>query len=112
MVREWDMGTQDLSSRWHESQLGPVDGEIARLALVCKISILDPGVVERVVAGDTSLCSRADEQAFQKLRRLVAMHYALTNDSVQALGPKESARILDEIRERLRRRFELGGSQQ
>jgi hypothetical protein len=43
------------------------------------------------------------------MRRLVAMHYALTNDSVQALGEEESARILAEIRERLRKRFELGG---
>jgi hypothetical protein len=105
----YDMGTQDLSSRWHESQLGPVDAEIAKLASICGIRILDPGVIERVIAGDASLCSRATEQAFQKMRRLVAMHYALTNDSVQALGEEESARILAEIRERLRKRFELGG---
>lgn len=105
---EHDMGTHDLSSRWHESQLGPVDAEIAKLAHICKIKILDPGVIERVVAGDTSLCSRANEPAFQKMRRLVAMHYALTNDSVQALGEEESARILDKIRERLRKRFDLG----
>jgi hypothetical protein len=105
------MGTEDLSSRWHESQLGPVDDEIAKLAFICKIKILDPGVVERVVAGDTSLCSRANEKAFQKLRRLVGMHYALTNDSLKALGPQESQRILDQIRERLRKRFDLGGPQ-
>jgi hypothetical protein len=105
---EYDMRTEDLSSRWHESQLAPVDAEIARLAHICRIKILDPGVIERVVAGDASLCSRANERAFQKLRRLVAMHYALTNDSVLALGPEESARILDEIRARLRKRFDLG----
>lgn len=102
------MGTQDLSSRWHESQLGPVDEEIAKLAAICNIRILDPGVIERVIAGDTSLCSRASEQAFQKMRRLVGMHYALTNDSVQALGEEESKKILDAIRERLRKRFDLG----
>jgi hypothetical protein len=102
------MGTHDLSSRWHESQLGPVDEEIAKLAAICKISILDPGIVERVVAGDASL-NRVNDKAFQKLRRLVALHYALTNDSIQALGPKESGKILDAIRERLRKRFDLGG---
>jgi hypothetical protein len=103
------MGTQDLGSRWHESQLGPVDDEIAKLALICNIKILDPGVVERVVAGDTTLCSRANEKAFQKMRRLVGMHYMLSQDSLQALGPQESARIIHEIRERLRKRFDLGG---
>ena len=36
------------------------------------------------------------------------MHYALTDDSLLALGPEESARILDEIRARLRKRFDLG----
>jgi hypothetical protein len=105
------MGTHDFSSNWHEAQLGPVDDEIARLALICSIKILDPGVVERIVAGDVSLCSKANERAFQKMRRLVAMHYSLTNDSVQALGPQASAEILAQIRKRLSKRFDLGGDQ-
>jgi hypothetical protein len=106
---EIHMGTHDLSSRWHESQLNPVDDEIAKLASICNTRILDPGIVERVVAGDASVCGRKNEKAFQKLRKLVGLHYTLTNDSVAALGPEASGKILDQIRERLAKRFELGG---
>lgn len=36
--------------------------------------------------------------------------YALTDDSLLALGPEESAaKILDSIRARLRARYDLGG---
>jgi hypothetical protein len=103
------VGTHDLSSRWHEAQLATVDDEIARLALICNIRILDPGAVERIVAGDASLCSKASELSFQKMRRLVAMHYSLTNDSIEALGPRASGEILEQIRKRLSKRFDLGG---
>jgi len=103
------MRTQDLGSQWHEAQLGPVDAEIARLAAVCDLRILDPGIIERVIAGDESVCGRRTPEGFRKLRALVGMHYALTNDSLLALGPEESGKILDQIRERLRGRFDIGG---
>ncbi|HKE93329.1 MAG TPA: hypothetical protein VKB34_03405 [Povalibacter sp.] len=103
------MGTQDLGSQWHESQLGPVDEEIARLAFICDLKMLDPGIIERVIAGDETVCGRSNAKAFRQLRALVGMHYALTNDSLTALGPEESGRILDQIRERLRGRFDIGG---
>lgn len=104
------MATHDLGKPWHEAQLNTVDAEIARQAFVCDIRILDPGVIERVIAGDESVCGRTSAEAFRKLRGLVAMHYSLTDDSINALGPEASAEILDGIRERLRKRFELGGS--
>jgi hypothetical protein len=103
------MATQDLGKQWHETQLGTVDAEIARQAAICDIRILDPGVIERIIAGDASVCGRGGEQAFRKLRGLVKMHYSLTDDSIRALGPEASAKLLDEIRERLRKRFDLGG---
>ena len=102
--------TQDLGKQWHETQLGNVDAEIARQAAICDIRILDPGVIERIIAGDASVCGRKSEQGFRNLRGLVKMHYALTDDSIAALGPEESAKLLDSIRERLRKRYDLGGS--
>lgn len=103
------MTTPDFGTQWHQSQLGPVDAEIARLATICDLRILDPGVIERVLAGDDSVCGRKSEKAFRSLTALVKMHYALTDDSLKALGPEESGRILDQIRERLRGRYDVGG---
>ena len=103
------MTTPDFGTQWHQSQLGPVDAEIARLATIRDLRILDPGVIERVLAGDDSVCGRKSEKAFRSLTALVKMHYALTDDSLKALGPEESGRILDQIRERLRGRYDVGG---
>jgi hypothetical protein len=103
------MRTHDLGSRWHQTQLGRVDEEIARLAAICDIRMLDPGVIERVIRDDETVCGRSSKKAFRQLRALVKMHYALTADSLAALGPEESARIVDSIRTRLRARYDLGG---
>ena len=104
------MENQDRGKQWHESQLGPVDDEIARLAFICGLKMLDPGVIERVVAGDESICARSNPVAFKKLRSLVGLHYMLTNDSVASLGKEESEKILEQIRTRLRKRFDIGGA--
>lgn len=103
------MTTPDFGNQWHELQLGTVDAEIARLAAICDLRILDPGVIERVIAGDETVCGRSAEKAFRNLAGLVKMHYALTEDSMKALGPEESGRILDKIRERLGARYDIGG---
>ena len=104
------MSKNDFGRGWHESQLGTVDDEIAKLSFICGIPLLDPGVVERVVAGDEGVCTKPNPAAFRKLKGLVGMHYMLTNDSLQALGPEETAKILAEIRARLQPRFKLGGT--
>jgi hypothetical protein len=100
----------DFGQRWHEQQLGSVDDEIAKMAFICGIPLLDPGIVERVVAGDEGVCTKPNPEAFRKLRGLVGMHYMLTGDSLKSLGPDETARILAQIRERLQTRFKLGGT--
>jgi hypothetical protein len=103
------MGTHDFSREWHEHQLGAVDDEIAKLSFICGIPLLDPGVVERVVAGDESVCTKPNAAAFRKLRGMISMHYTLAEDSIRVLGKDQTAEIFAAIRERLRDRFELGG---
>jgi hypothetical protein len=103
------MRTEDLGARWHATQLSSVDDEIARKAFICGIKMLDPGVIERVISGDDTVCARKNAKAFDQLRKLVKVHYALTEDSMRSLGPEETGKILDAIRAHLRGRFELGG---
>ncbi len=103
------MGSHDFGREWHEKQLGSVDDEIAKLSFICGIRLLDPGIVERVVAGDDSVCSKPNAAAFRKLRGLISVHYTLAEDSIRTLGVEKTAEIVAAIRERLRERFELGG---
>lgn len=103
------MGTHEFGREWHEKQLGTVDDEIAKLSFICGIPLLDPGVIERVVAGDASVCRKPNATAFANLRGLISMHYTLAEDSIRTLGVEETRKILDLIRDRLGKRFDLGG---
>jgi len=55
----------------------------------------------RIEAGDESVYGNPDAGALRKLRKLMSMHRMLTGDSLQSLGPEETAKILAQIRERL-----------
>ncbi|MFL6547923.1 MAG: hypothetical protein ACJ8OJ_04465 [Povalibacter sp.] len=103
------MPTPDFGRQWHQTQLGNVDSEIARLCAICDVKILDPGIIERVIAHDETVCGRKSPEAFRRLRGLIQMHYALTSDSILGLGAEESGKILDDIRSRLRSQYNLGG---
>lgn len=104
------MSKHDFGTKWHSTQLGSVDDEIAKLSYICGIPLLEPGIAERVITGDETVCARPNAAAFKKLRGLIRMHFSLAEDSIQSLGTEETARIIGEIRERLRSRFQLGGS--
>lgn len=90
--------------RWYKHFEG-IDLEIGQLADVCKIPLLDPGVIERVLHKDTLVCGNYNQRAFDKLRQLLMMHYSVRDKAVVALGEAETVAILKELIERLRSRF-------
>ncbi len=90
---------------WLASDIGEIDGEIARLATLCHIRLLDPGILERILEKDQSVCGTNNALAFAKLHDLVVMHFAVRDKILQAFGPAETARIIDHIIDDLRKRF-------
>jgi len=96
--------------RWSE-HFEEIDREIGSLAVMCKIPLLDPGVIERVLHNDPLVCGTQNQRAFDKLRSLLMLHYNVRTRAVEALGEQETMAILDELVERLRSRFggKLGG---
>jgi hypothetical protein len=97
-------------NRWAK-HFDEIDREIAQLAVTCKIPLLDPGVIERVLRKDTLVCGTQNQRAFDKLRSLLMMHYSVRDRAVVALGEEETIQILGEVVERLRARIgdKLGG---
>jgi hypothetical protein len=98
------------SVRWFKHFEG-IDREIAQLATVLDVPILDPGVIERVLNKDASVCGKPKPQTFEKLRGLLMMHYSVRENALVQLGPDETQRMIGEIVERLRSRLgdRLGG---
>jgi hypothetical protein len=90
--------------RWSK-QFEEIDLEIVKLATLCKIPLLDPGVIERVLHKDTGVCGTQNPRAFDKLRSLLMMHYSVRDKALVALGEEETMKIVGEIVARLRERL-------
>ena len=90
---------------WWAKNLGELDREIARLALLCQVRILDPGVVERVLQNDASVCGTENPAAFAKLHSMVVMHFLIRKRSVEELGQVPTTAIERDVIERLKNAF-------
>ncbi len=64
-----------------------VDRELARLARLCRVSLLAPGVAERVLRRDASICGAQNAIAFGKLQGLLALHFVLQAKLAAAWRP-------------------------
>lgn len=96
----------DRSSTAHlMNSLDEIDTEIARLALLCQVRILDPGVVERVLRNDASVCGTNNPIAFEKLHNMLAMHFGVRDSAGVAHGQAPVSRVEQEVIKRLRARF-------
>ena len=102
----------ELGGGWWGKNLDDVAREVARLSIACNVRILDPGVIERVLNDDASVCGSRNPAGFEKLRTALKMHYHIRSQTAGSMGEAQTAQIVAEIVERLRARIgdRLGGS--
>lgn len=89
---------------WTED-LEEVDREIARMATLCQVRVLEPGVIGRVLKSDDSVCGTANPVAFRKLHDLLKLHLAIREKSVESFGSVQATAIENYVIERLRKSF-------
>ena len=104
----------NLGAGWWAKNLDDVDREVARLASICRVRILDAGVIERILNNDASVCGSPNKAAFDKLRQALMMHYHVRGKAVGAIGETATAAVIADIVANLRKRLgkELGGDSQ
>jgi hypothetical protein len=90
---------------WWAKNLDELDREVARLALACRVRILESGVIERVLHKDASVCGTDNPVAFAKLHDMLMLHFAIWRKSADAIGPSKTAQIEAHIIERLKKPF-------
>lgn len=93
-----------------ERHLQVVGDELLRLAVVCDVRLRDPGVVERILHNDPSVCGVNNPVGFRKLRSLLMATFDSLNKAIDRIGPDEVKMITDAIVARADRRRELGGT--
>jgi hypothetical protein len=90
---------------WWMENIEELDREIARLCLLCQVRILDPGIIERVLKKDASVCGTSNPVAFAKLHNMLMFYFANRQKSVDAVGKLQTAQIEAHAVEQLRSRF-------
>jgi hypothetical protein len=102
----------DLGARFWSKNLDEIDREVARLATLCRVRLLDPGVIERVLKNDDSVCGTKNKAAFDKLRQALMMHYHVRDKAVGIMGEAATQEVIKEIVANLEKRLgkQLGGT--
>jgi hypothetical protein len=91
--------------------MGDLMSEMARQATICKVRLLDPGVIDAVLRNDESVCGTSNPLSFKKLRNAMLMGFVVKGKSVDALGPVETEGLITAIREGIKSHLgdQLGG---
>jgi hypothetical protein len=66
--------------------LEAIDLEVGRLAMLCGVSLLQPGIIEAIFHDDESVCLVSNRTAWGKLRGLLILHYHVVVRSVEVDG--------------------------
>jgi len=101
-----------VRTRYWGRQVDDVMTEIARQAAICKIRLLDPGIIDAVLQNNETASGSANPRAFKKLRDLLMLGFVMKGKSVETLGPVETAELVEVIRDRLKEHHggRLGGA--
>lgn len=92
--------------------LDAIGDELLRLSIACDLQLRDPGVVDRILRNDETVCGTRNPLGFQKLQNLLKATFDSINKSVGRIGPDETKQIIDAITERLDHQRTIGGTGQ
>ena len=88
--------TDQTNPQWTRHLEGIAD-ELRRLSIACDVRLRDPGVVERIIRNDSSVCGRKNELAFDKLRKLLMATFDSLGKAIDRIGPAETKKITQAI---------------
>jgi hypothetical protein len=101
----------DFQKHRHWSQqIEAIAREISRLALVCDIKLGQPGLAERILKNDDTVCGKKNAESFRRLRQHLMALFPLEEHAVERLGAADTKEILDRVRESVLAIRNAGGS--
>jgi hypothetical protein len=72
--------------------------ELSKLAIACDIELGKPGLAERILKNDETVCGRNNPRAFKKMRQHLMALFNVEKGAVERLGPEDTKEILDQVR--------------
>ena len=79
-------------------QIDNVARELSRLAIVCDIELGKPGLAERILKNDATVCGRKSPKAFRQMRQHLMALFTLEERAIDRLGPEDTREIFDQVR--------------
>ncbi len=89
--------------------LDAIGDELLHLSIACDVRLRDPGVIERILKNDETVCGTRNPIGFRKLQSLIKATFSSLNKALDRIGPEETKMITDAITERLDRQRTAGG---
>lgn len=77
--------------------LDAIGDELLHLAVACDVRLRDPGVIDRILQNDDTVCGNRNPIGFRKLRSLVMATFSSLNKAIDRIGPEEVKLITDAI---------------
>jgi hypothetical protein len=93
--------TKPANPVWTRHLEGIAD-ELLRLAIACDVRLKDPGVIERIIKNDKTVCGKKNDIGFDKLRKLLMATFDSLGKSIDRIGPQETRAIVDSITDHLK----------
>lgn len=97
----------DLNPQWSR-HLESIAEELLHLSIACDLKLRDPGVIERIIKNDDTVCGRKNEHGFRKLRALVMATYDSLGKSIDRIGPEETKKVTSAIAAAMQKRRDPG----
>jgi hypothetical protein len=99
-----DLDPGSREEMWRH-QFSEVDREIAKMASLCSVDLLDRTQVRRVLDNDATVCRSGNALAFEKLNTLVKAHYLLRDRAAGQMGQASTQAVIDDVVAELIRKF-------
>jgi len=79
-------------------QIDNIAHELSRLAIACDIELGSPGLAERILKNDESICGRSNPEAFRKIRQHLMALFSVEERAIDRVGAEDTRKILDQVR--------------
>jgi len=79
-------------------QIENIAHELSRLAIACDIELGRPGLAERILKNDDSVCGRRNPKAFGQMRQHLMALFNVEAGAIERLGANDTKEILDQVR--------------
>lgn len=79
-------------------QIDNLAHELSKLSIICDIELGKPGLAERILKNDESVCGRRNPEAFRQLRQHLMALFSLEAGAIERVGAEDTKEILDQVR--------------